>query len=95
MGAVLLASGTAGKRFSLPHSTILIHQPLGGTRGQASDISIHAEEILRVKSEIQGILAHHTGQDAEQIALDSDRDRFMTAEQAKDYGIIDEIIRQR
>jgi len=95
MGAVLLAAGTAGKRFSLPHSTILIHQPLGGVRGQASDISIHAEEILRVKGELHDIMAHHTGQDAEQIALDSDRDRFMTADQAKEYGIIDEIVRQR
>ena len=95
MGAVLLAAGTAGKRFSLPHSTILIHQPIGGARGQASDISIHAEEILRVKGELHGIMAKHTGQDAEQIELDSDRDRFLTAEQARDYGIIDEIIRQR
>lgn len=95
MGAVLLAAGTAGKRHSLPHSSVLIHQPLGGVRGQASDISIHAAEILRVKDELHGILAHHTGQDVDTIARDSDRDRFMTAEQAKEYGIIDEIIHQR
>jgi len=95
MGAVLLAAGTPGKRHALPHSSVLIHQPLGGVRGQASDISIHAEEILRVKAELYDIMAQHTGQDAEKIALDSDRDRFMTAEQAKEYGIIDEIIRQR
>lgn len=95
MGAVLLAAGTPGKRHALPHSSVLIHQPLGGVRGQASDISIHAEEILRVKRELYDIMAQHTGQDPEKIALDSDRDRFMTAEQAKEYGIIDEIIRQR
>ncbi len=95
MGAVLLAAGTPGKRHALPHSSVLIHQPLGGVRGQASDISIHAEEILRVKRELYDIMAQHTGQDAEKIASDSDRDRFMTAEQAKEYGIIDEIIRQR
>ena len=95
MGAVLLAAGTPGKRHALPHSSVLIHQPLGGVRGQASDIIIHAEEILRVKAELYDIMAQHTGQDAEKIALDSDRDRFMTAEQAKEYGIIDEIIRQR
>jgi ATP-dependent Clp protease protease subunit len=95
MGAVLLAAGTAGKRHALPHSSVLIHQPLGGVRGQASDISIHAAEILRVKDELHGILAHHTGQDVDTIARDSDRDRFMTAEQAKEYGIIDEIIHQR
>lgn len=95
MGAVLLAAGTPGKRHALPHSSVLIHQPLGGVRGQASDISIHAEELLRVKRELYDILSQHTGQDAETIARDSDRDRFMTAEQAKEYGIIDEIIHQR
>ena len=95
MGAVLLTAGAEGKRFALPHSTTLIHQPLGGTRGQASDISIHAEEILRVKREITGILARHTGQPIERIERDSDRDFYMTAEQAKEYGLIDEIVHQR
>lgn len=95
MGAVLLTAGAEGKRFALPHSTTLIHQPLGGIRGQASDISIHAEEILRVKREITGILARHTGQPIERIESDSDRDFYMTAEQAKEYGLIDEIVRQR
>ncbi len=95
MGAVLLAAGAEGKRFALPHSTTLIHQPLGGIRGQASDISIHAEEILRVKREITGILARHTGQPIERIEGDSDRDFYMTAEQAKEYGLIDEIVHQR
>ncbi|MDE0021491.1 MAG: ATP-dependent Clp endopeptidase proteolytic subunit ClpP [Candidatus Poribacteria bacterium] len=95
MGAVLLTAGAEGKRFALPHSTTLIHQPLGGIRGQASDISIHAEEILRVKREITGILARHTGQPIERIERDSDRDFYMTAEQAKEYGLIDEIVRQR
>ena len=95
MGAVLLTAGAEGKRFALPHSTALIHQPLGGIRGQASDISIHAEEILRVKREITGILARHTGQPLERIERDSDRDFYMTAEQAKEYGLIDEIVRQR
>lgn len=95
MGAVLLTAGAEGKRFALPHSTTLIHQPLGGARGQASDISIHAEEILRVKREITGILARHTGQPIERIERDSDRDFYMTAEQAKEYGLIDEIVHQR
>ena len=95
MGAVLLAAGAPGKRFALPHSTVLIHQPIGGVRGQASDISIHAAEILRVKSEIYEILAQHTGKPADRIAQDSDRDFYMTAEQAKEYGIIDDIVQQR
>lgn len=95
MGAVLLAAGTKGKRFALPHSTVLIHQPMGGTRGQASDISIHAKEILRVKDELDGILARHTDQPIEKIRVDADRDFFMTAQQAKEYGIVDEVIEKR
>lgn len=95
MGALLLAAGTSGKRYALPHSTILIHQPIGGVRGQASDISIHAEEILRVKKELNSILAHHTGQPFEQIQQDTDRDFYMTSQQAKEYGIIDQIMIKR
>jgi len=95
MGAVLLAAGTKGKRFALPHASILIHQPLGGVRGQATDISIHAREILRVRAEIYRILHEHTGQPIERIERDSDRDFFMTAEEAKEYGIVDEIITHR
>ena len=95
MGALLLAAGAPGKRYALPHSTILIHQPIGGVRGQASDISIHAEEILRVKKELNSILAHHTGQPIEKIQQDTDRDFYMTAQQAKEYGIIDQIMTER
>lgn len=95
MGAVLLAAGTKGKRFALPHSTVLIHQPMGGVRGQAADISIHAREILRVREELNAILARHTGQPPEKVAADSDRDFFMTAEQAKEYGIVDAIVHHR
>jgi ATP-dependent Clp protease protease subunit len=95
MGALLLAAGAPGKRYALPHSTILIHQPIGGVRGQASDIRIHAEEILRVKKELNSILAHHTGQPFEKIQQDTDRDFYMTAQQAKEYGIIDQIMTER
>jgi len=95
MGAILLAAGTPGKRFALPHSTGLIHQPMGGVRGPAADISIHAREILRVREELNTILARHTGQSVERIAADGDRDFFMTAEQAKDYGIVDAIVHHR
>ncbi|MBM3242362.1 ATP-dependent Clp endopeptidase proteolytic subunit ClpP [Candidatus Poribacteria bacterium] len=95
MGALLLAAGTPGKRYALPHSTVLIHQPIGGVRGQASDIRIHAEEILRVKKELNSILAHHTGQPIEKIQQDTDRDFYMTAQQAKEYGIIDQIMTER
>lgn len=94
-GAVLLAAGTKGKRFALPHSTVLIHQPIGGIRGQASDISIHAREILRIKEELYEILAKHTGQPVEKLRADSDRDFFMTAQQAKEYGIVDDVIEKR
>jgi ATP-dependent Clp protease protease subunit len=95
MGAVLLAGGAENKRFSLPHSRIMIHQPLGGFRGQASDIEIHAREITRVKAEINEILAHHTGKKASQLEKDSDRDRFMSAVEAKEYGIIDNVFTSR
>jgi len=95
MAAVLLAGGNTGKRYALPHSTILIHQPMGGVYGQAADIKIRADEIIRVRKEINNILTKHTGQPLERVESDTDRDFFMTAEQAKDYGIIDEIIYNR
>jgi len=95
MGAVILAGGAPGKRLALPHSSILIHQPLGGARGQASDIEIHAKEILRTRQVLNQILARHTGQDMETIARDTDRDHFMTAEEALNYGLIDEIVKNR
>ncbi|MCK5060950.1 ATP-dependent Clp endopeptidase proteolytic subunit ClpP [Candidatus Parcubacteria bacterium] len=92
MGATLLAAGTKGKRFALPNSEIMIHQVMGGTEGQASDIKIRAEHILKVKARLNKILANHTGQKFAKIEEDTDRDRFMTAEEAKKYGIIDKII---
>lgn len=95
MGAVLLAGGTKGKRAALPHSRIMIHQPLGGFQGQASDIEIHAKEIQRVKLELNTILANHTGKDIKQLEKDSDRDNFMSSEQAKKYGIIDNVYESR
>ncbi|HSH29938.1 MAG TPA: ATP-dependent Clp endopeptidase proteolytic subunit ClpP [Thiohalobacter sp.] len=95
MGAVLLAGGAKGKRYCLPHSRIMIHQPLGGFQGQASDIDIHAREILLVRERLNSILADHTGQPIEQIEQDTDRDRFMSAEQARDYGLIDEVLERR
>lgn len=95
MGALLLAGGAPGKRFALPHSRILIHQPLGGVQGQATDIDIQAKEILRVREELSQILARHTGQPIEKIRKDTDRDFFMTGEQAKEYGIIDAVIEKR
>jgi ATP-dependent Clp protease protease subunit len=95
MGALLLAAGTKGKRFALPHARILIHQPLGGVQGQATDIDIQAREILRMREELNRILVHHTGQSMEKIQRDTDRDFFMTAEQAKDYRIVDEVITSR
>lgn len=94
-GALLLTSGAAGKRYALPHSTILIHQPLGGVQGQASDIEIHAREILRLKTVLNDILVKHTHQPLERVNEDTDRDRFMTAEDAQQYGIIDEVIVSR
>ncbi len=95
MGALLLAAGTKGKRYSLPHARIMIHQPLGGVQGQATDIDIQAREILRMRDKVNQILAKHTGQPLERIEKDTDRDFFMTAEQAKEYGIIDEVISAR
>ena len=95
MGALLLAAGQAGKRFALPHSRIMIHQPLGGAQGQATDIEIQAKEILRIKKEINNILVHHTGQTYESIEKDTDRDNFMDTEQAKKYGLIDSIITKK
>ncbi|MFA5523741.1 MAG: ATP-dependent Clp endopeptidase proteolytic subunit ClpP [Tissierellales bacterium] len=92
MGAFLLAAGAKGKRFALPNAEIMIHQPLGGTRGQAEDIKIHAERILKSRDQINKILSDRTGQSLERIAKDTDRDNFMSAEQAKEYGIIDEVI---
>jgi ATP-dependent Clp protease, protease subunit len=93
--AVLLAAGTKGKRYGLPHSRVLIHQPSGGTEGQSADIEIQAREILRMRRTLDELLAHHTGQDVEQVSRDTDRDTIMTAEQAKEYGLIDEIIASR
>ena len=92
MGALLLAAGAKGKRFTLPHARIMIHQPLGGVQGQATDIDIQAREILRMRSELNRILVHHTGRALEQIERDTDRDFFMTAEQAREYNIVDEVI---
>jgi ATP-dependent Clp protease protease subunit len=95
MAAVLLAGGEKGKRYALPHSRILIHQPLGGAQGQATDIDIQAKEIMRVRQEINTIFMKHTGQPIEKIAQDTERDFYMTAEQAVEYGIIDEIVEKR
>ncbi len=95
MGAVLLAGGEKGKRYALPHSRILIHQPLGGAQGQASDIDIQAKEILRMRTEINKIFTKHTGQSVEKIAADTERDFFMSPEQAIEYGIIDQIVEKR
>lgn len=92
MGAVLLAAGAKGKRFALPHSRVLIHQPLGGTQGQASDIAIQAEEILRIRGELNEILAKHTGQNVETIHKDTDRDNIMMAKDAVKYGLVDAVI---
>jgi ATP-dependent Clp protease protease subunit len=92
MGAVLLAAGTKGKRYILPNSRVMIHQPWGGFQGTASDISIHAEEILKYKKKLNELLAKHTGQPVEQVEKDTDRDRFLSAEEAKAYGLVDEIL---
>jgi ATP-dependent Clp protease protease subunit len=95
MGAVLLAGGEPGKRHCLPNSRIMVHQPLGGFQGQASDIEIHAQEILSIRERLNGILAQHTGQDIEQIKKDTDRDNFMNGEQAQKYGLIDSVLSNR
>jgi len=92
MGALLLTAGTKGKRFSLPHARIMLHQPMGGFQGQATDIEIHAREILKVKDTLNTIIANHTGQSLEKIRTDTDRDFFMSGLEAKDYGLVDEVI---
>lgn len=92
MGALLLNAGTTGKRFALPNSRIMIHQPMGGFQGQATDIAIHAKEILKMKESLNGILAKHTGQSLEKIQIDTERDYFMSGQEAKEYGIIDDVI---
>ncbi|MBC7187502.1 MAG: ATP-dependent Clp endopeptidase proteolytic subunit ClpP [Calditrichaeota bacterium] len=95
LGALLLAAGAKGKRSALPHSRIMIHQPMGGAQGQASDIEIHAKEILLLREKLNEILAEHTGQPVEKIARDTDRNFFMSAEEAKEYGIIDEVLTRK
>ena len=92
MGYILLTAGAAGKRYALPHARIMIHQPLGGAQGQSTDIQIQAKEILRLREVGNNILAHHTGQDPEKINVDTERDNFMSAEEAKAYGLIDEVV---
>jgi len=95
MGALLLAGGAKGKRYSLPHSRVMIHQPLGGFQGQASDIDIHAQEILRTRERLDQILSKHTGQPLERVKADTDRDNFMSGDEASEYGIIDEVLKSR
>ncbi len=95
MGAVLLAAGTKGKRFSLPHSRVMIHQPLGGYQGQAMDIEIHAKEILKIREQLNRLLANHTGQSIEAIDKDTERDNFMGADTAVEYGLIDKVLKAR
>jgi len=95
MGALLLTGGAKGKRTALPHSRIMIHQPLGGFQGQASDVEIHAKEMLRIKRELNEIMAFHAGKDVSQIEKDSDRDNFMTSKEALEYGLIDQVMDRR
>lgn len=95
MGAVLLAGGSAGKRYGLPHSRVMIHQPLGGFQGQATDFEIHAREILSTRDRLNKLLAHHTGKEVEIIAQDTERDNFMSAEESVDYGLIDKVLSSR
>ena len=95
MGAFLLAAGTKGKRMALPHSRVMIHQPLGGFQGQATDIDIHAKEILRARDQLNNLLSEHTGQDIERIKNDTERDYFMSAIESKEYGLIDEVIAKK
>ena len=95
MGAVLLAAGTKGKRYSLSHSRVMIHQPLGGYQGQATDIEIHTKEILKIREQLNQLLANHSGQSIETIGTDTERDNFMSAETAADYGLIDEVLSSR
>jgi ATP-dependent Clp protease, protease subunit len=95
MGSLLLAGGTKGKRYCLPHSRVMIHQPLGGFQGQATDFDIHAREILKAREQLNMILANHTGQSLETISQDTERDNFKSAEEARDYGLIDEVLSER
>ena len=95
MGSLLLAGGAKGKRYCLPHSRVMIHQPLGGFQGQATDIDIHAREILKAREQLNTILASHTGQSLETISQDTERDNFKSAEEARDYGLIDEVLSER
>ena len=95
MGALLLTAGADGGRFALPHARIMIHQPLGGFQGQASDIDIHAKEILRIREELNQVLVKHTGQKMDKVEKDTERDNFMSADEATEYGLIDEVIEQR
>jgi ATP-dependent Clp protease protease subunit len=95
MGALLLTGGTKGKRYCLPHSRVMIHQPLGGYQGQASEIEIHAREILKARERINLILSQHTGQPLDKIAQDTDRDHFLSADEARNYGLIDEVLSKR
>jgi ATP-dependent Clp protease protease subunit len=95
MGAFLLAAGAKGKRFTLPNARVMIHQPLGGARGQASDIEIQAREILYLKERLNQLLAHHTGQPVERIARDTDRDNFMSGDDAQAYGLVDQVLHKR
>ena len=95
MGAFLLNAGAKGKRFCLPNSRVMIHQPSGGAQGQASDIHIQAQEILKIRAKLNQLMAEHSGQTVERIELDTERDNFMSAEQAKDYGLIDSVIEKR
>lgn len=95
MGAILLAGGEKGKRYALPHSRVMIHQPLGGFQGQATDIEIHAREILLIRERLNAILAKHTGRELDVISRDTDRDNFMSAEQSVEYGLIDEVLSER
>jgi ATP-dependent Clp protease protease subunit len=95
MGALLLAAGAKGKRYALPHARIMIHQPLGGVQGQATDIDIQAREILRMREIINEILVRHTGKEMDQVKMDTDRDFFLSSEQARDYGLIDEVIEKK
>ncbi|MEQ8799866.1 MAG: ATP-dependent Clp endopeptidase proteolytic subunit ClpP [Salinisphaeraceae bacterium] len=95
MGAVLLAAGAEGKRYCLPHSRVMIHQPLGGFQGQATDIEIHAKEILRAREALNQILSHHTGQPIDKIASDTERDRFMSGEESREYGLVDRVMSSR
>ncbi|MDB2331692.1 ATP-dependent Clp protease proteolytic subunit, partial [Alteromonas sp.] len=95
MGAFLLSAGAKGKRYCLPNSRVMIHQPLGGFQGQASDFEIHAKEILSIKEKLNRLMADHTGQDYEKVARDTDRDNFLSATEAKDYGLVDQVLTSR